>query len=265
MPEIDAATWRLEVLGDGLKDGSVLRLSLQDLRTLFPRAEVTTVLQCAGNRRGDMSVHAKPTRGLAWGIGAMGNVQFAGARLRDVLEWAGLSDDAVGKSVRHIHFEGLDCDPATGTHYAASIPADRAMDAHADVLLAYEMNGEALTRFVLGVLHVASCREGYRRVSHFACRDHGFPLRVVVPGIVSARQVKWLGRIIPSQYEVTRVSSMPQSQSPASALVPVQSDSLWQAKDYKAFPQGMDWNTVDFDCMPSLQVSRRTACRYCCV
>ena len=148
VPEIDPVTWRLEVLGDGLKDGSVLRLSLQDLRTLFPRVEVTTVLQCAGNRRGDMSVHAKPTRGLAWGIGAMGNVQFAGARLRDVLEWAGLSDDAVGKSVRHVHFEGLDCDPATGTHYAASIPADRAMDTHADVLLAYEMNGEALTRLV---------------------------------------------------------------------------------------------------------------------
>jgi sulfite oxidase len=72
-PEVDPASYRLEILGDGLRDS--VKLSLSDIKTLFERVEVTTVLQCAGNRRGDMSERAKPTRGLAWGIGAIGNVQ----------------------------------------------------------------------------------------------------------------------------------------------------------------------------------------------
>jgi sulfite oxidase len=74
VPEVDAAAYRLEILGDGLRDG-VLKLSLHELKALFERVEVTSVLQCAGNRRSDMSDRAKGTRGLAWGIGAIGNVQ----------------------------------------------------------------------------------------------------------------------------------------------------------------------------------------------
>lgn len=157
VPEVDAAAYRLEILGEGLRGDGPLRLSLHDIKTLFPRTKVTAVLQCAGNRRGDMTTRAKATRGLAWGIGAIGNVHFVGARLRDVLEWAGLSDEAIARTVRHIQFEGLDCDPVTGTRYAASIPADRAMDPHADVILAYEMNGKELTRSVLWSMGVVAC------------------------------------------------------------------------------------------------------------
>lgn len=42
------------------------------------------------------------------------------------------------------------------------------MDPRGDVILAYEMNGQPLSR------------------------DHGFPVRVIVPGVVGARNVKWL-------------------------------------------------------------------------
>lgn len=67
-----------------------------------------------------------------------------------------------------MQFEGLDTDAAY-MPYGASVPIEKAMDPRGDVILAYEMNGETLPR------------------------DHGFPVRVIAPGIVGARSVKWLG------------------------------------------------------------------------
>ena len=66
---------------------------------------------------------------------------------------------------------GLDRDLTTC--YGSSIPADKAVDPRGDVLLAFEMNGEPIPR------------------------DHGFPVRAVVPGVVGARSVKWLGKVRP--------------------------------------------------------------------
>lgn len=54
--------------------------------------------------------------------------------------------------------------------YGASIPVEKALDPHGEVILAYEMNGEPIPR------------------------DHGYPIRVIVPGVVGARNVKWLGK-----------------------------------------------------------------------
>lgn len=82
------------------------------------------------------------------------------------------------------------------------------MDSRGDVILAYEMNGEPLTR------------------------DHGYPVRIICPGIVGARNVKWIRRIIVSTNE---------------------SDSQWQQNDYKGFSPSTDWNTVDFTKSPAIQ------------
>lgn len=106
-------------------------------------------------------------------------------RLTDVIQHCGFTLDA--DKARHIHLQGLDAG-LDGVPYAASIPATPALDAGRDVILAYEMNGQPLPR------------------------DHGAPLRAVVPGVVGARNVKWLGRVVLSQHE---------------------SDSHWQQNDYK--------------------------------
>lgn len=200
VPNLDASTYRLQVVGP--RGGKSLSLSLEDLRR-FPRHEVTVTVQCAGNRRSEMT-QFKEVKGLDWRVGAISTARWAGARLCDVLAKAG---HRPSDTEAHVCFEGLDCDP-TGTAYGASIPLARALSPDAEVLLAYEMNGEPLPR------------------------DHGFPVRVVVPGVVGARHVKWLGKV-----------SVQAEESP----------SHWQRRDYKGFSPCVDWDTVDFDSAPSIQ------------
>ncbi|XP_075708238.1 sulfite oxidase, mitochondrial [Rhinoderma darwinii] len=188
----------------GAKLGKPLKLTLKDLQTKFSRHEVTATLQCAGNRRSEMNA-VKPVKGLEWGGSAISTARWAGVRLRDVLLDAGYTEDM--PNVQHVQFEGLDQD-LTGTKYGASISFMRAMSKDQEVLLAYEMNGEELPK------------------------DHGFPLRAIVPGVVGARNVKWLGRIIVNEEE---------------------SASHWQQNDYKGFNPCVDWDTVDFSSSPAIQ------------
>lgn len=95
VPDVDTATYALEVAVPGAS--RPVRLTLADLRARFPRREVVSALQCAGNRRADMGERAaRPTRGLSWDAGAIANVSWAGARLRDVLLYAGVRDEEIG-------------------------------------------------------------------------------------------------------------------------------------------------------------------------
>lgn len=168
----------------------------------LPKHTVTAAIMCGGNRRSEMA-EIKPVKGLSWGPSAVGNAKWSGARLSDVLNKIKVEPNEAW----HVQFEGLDTDP-TSTPYGASIPLSKALDPRGDVILAYEMNGEPLNR------------------------DHGFPIRVIVPGVVGARNVKWLGRVIVS---------------------PNESDSHWQQNDYKAFSPSTDWDTVDFKTAPAIQ------------
>lgn len=161
-PVIDAAAWRLVV--DGLC-ARPLTLSLDALRQ-FPRREVTATLLCAGLRRNELLQVAPLPGELPWGPEPAATGHWTGVSLRDVLDAAGVSDDA-----RHISFTGLDAVQRHGQTFGfgGSITVEKARDA--DVLLAYEQNGEPLRA------------------------AHGFPVRVMVPGWIGARSVKWLGRI----------------------------------------------------------------------
>lgn len=161
IPELDAAKHRLRVGG---RVATPLDFGMDELRARFPRRTVTAVMQCAGNRRADMQqVH--PVSGDPWAPGAIGNAEWAGAALADVLRAAG----AEAGEALHIAFSSLDeCESEDGERfrYEASIPMAKAMSP--EVLLAYEMNGEDLAP------------------------EHGAPLRAVVPGFAGVRSPKWL-------------------------------------------------------------------------
>lgn len=204
VPVIDAEDYRLEVVDT---DGTTLvTLSLNELKRL-PKHVVPATVQCAGNRRNELNA-VKKVKGGRWDAGAISNAEWAGARLSDVIALAqGTRSDTKKSDAQHVCFEGLDEDPATGTVYAASVPMD-VLRRVPDVLLAYEMNGETLPR------------------------DHGYPVRAVVPGVVGARCVKWLGRVVLSEDE---------------------SSSHWQRQDYRSFSPDVDWDTVDFSKAPSIQ------------
>ncbi|KAI3434691.1 hypothetical protein D9Q98_002754 [Chlorella vulgaris] len=202
VPQIDPETYRLKVEGEGLR---TMELSLEDLKTRFRRHSVVATMQCTGNRRNDFNETSRVVKGLEWDGGSISTATWSGVRLRDVLLAAGLDDE--DPNVAHIQFEGLDKDMAE-TCYGASIEVEKAMDAGGDVLLAFEMNGVPLPP------------------------DHGYPLRVVVPGVAGCRSVKWVGKIIASGEEST---------------------SFWQQKDYKAFSPSVDWDNVDWNSAPAIQ------------
>ncbi|HKA26113.1 MAG TPA: sulfite oxidase [Gaiellaceae bacterium] len=159
IPDVDVRDWSLSV------DGCVekpLTLSLEDLRAR-PAREVTATMECAGNGRALLSPHVVSQ---PWLLEAVGNATWKGALLGPVLEEAGLLDDVV-----EVVFTGLDRGIEKGVeqNYQRSLELDLALAD--DTLLAYEMNGAPLLP------------------------QHGFPLRLLVPGWYGMTSVKWLTSI----------------------------------------------------------------------
>ncbi len=163
VPEVLPDEWRLRV--DGLVDRP-RELSLATLRGGFAHHDVVAALQCAGNRRAGL-LQVRDIPGEApWGPGAIGNARWTGARLADVLAAAGVAADA-----EHVAFLAPDVSEQASAPqpFGASIPLDKAR--RDEVLLAWAMNGQPLPRV------------------------HGAPVRVVVPGYIGARSVKWVQQI----------------------------------------------------------------------
>jgi sulfite oxidase len=129
IPKIDATGYRLSVGGMVQRQ---LHLSLQEIRENFSKSAVTVTLQCAGNRRQDLMEVAPVPGEVPWSAGAIGNAQWSGAPLREVLEAAG-----AGPEVRHVAFGGMDEiemeDQWFG--FGGSIPIEKAISP--EVMLAY--------------------------------------------------------------------------------------------------------------------------------
>ncbi len=161
IPELDPEAWRLSVAG---LVRETLSVSLRDLREM-PAQSITATLECAGNGR---ALFSPAPGGERWELGAVSTAHWTGARLRDVLDRAG-----VLPSARELIFRGADGGPLADLpepiRFERSLGVEDAMRSGA--LLAYEMNGDPLPV------------------------RHGFPVRLVVPGWYAVASVKWLTEV----------------------------------------------------------------------
>ncbi|MFG1929392.1 sulfite oxidase [Mycobacterium sp. NPDC048908] len=191
-PDIAVDQWQLTV--DGLVD-KPLTLDYEDLTTRFSQHWVIATLACAGNRRAEL-LRVRPIPGKApWDRGAISTAEWRGVRLSDVLRAAGVHhDDGL-----HVAFDAPDVaqEARPVQSFGGSIPLRKAMSD--EVLLAWQMNGQALPR------------------------AHGGPVRVVVPGYIGARSVKWVTAVT--------VQSVP-------------SQNYFQALDYRILPPEADADTA---------------------
>ena len=157
-PVIEEAAWKLEV--DGLVN-KPMALTLADIKQM-PRQEVTFTVECSGNT------------GLPFFNGGIGNARWAGTPLGPVLQAAGVKQAGIevvfwGTDVGDVELKDMFRDVKMHQNFARSMSLADAMDPN--ILLCYEMNGEALPA------------------------ANGFPLRLIVPGWYGIASVKWLKRI----------------------------------------------------------------------
>ena len=191
-PDIAPPQWSLTV--DGMVD-EPLTVTYEQLTTQYAAHSVVATLACAGNRRAEL-LKVRPIPGKdPWAHGAISTAEWRGARLADVLDAAGVHHD----EGLHVAFNAPDVAPEAVPvqSYGSSIPLSKAMSE--EVLLVWQMNSEPLQRI------------------------HGGPVRVVVPGYIGARSVKWITAI---------------------TVQPVPSENYFQALDYRILPPDADADTA---------------------
>jgi DMSO/TMAO reductase YedYZ molybdopterin-dependent catalytic subunit len=150
-----------------------LTLTISDLRAM-PAVERAVTLECAGNGR--LEQRPLPV-GEPWGDYAVSTARWKGTLLHEVLDQVHPAADSV-----EVRFEGADHGPyhlkpvlpetnKDDLSFVRSLPLAHATDPAAEILIAYEMNGEPLIA------------------------DHGAPFRLIVPHWYAVASVKWLKRI----------------------------------------------------------------------
>jgi DMSO/TMAO reductase YedYZ molybdopterin-dependent catalytic subunit len=156
-PTIIEADFRLSVGGRADRE---IKLSVTDLRKL-PQHKIPAVLECTGNGRG---FYQPRVPGVQWGRGAVGNAEWSGPRLVDVLKLAGADLQSA-----YVTANGADIGVAKTPDFIRSLPMRKALDP--STILAMDMNGSQIPEL------------------------HGFPLRLVVPGWDGTSWVKWVNSL----------------------------------------------------------------------
>ena len=187
IPEIDAEAWTVSVVGP---DGD-LSLSMDDVREEFPTVAVAHTMECAGNNRGQ---HVPETGSVQWGCDAAGTAFWVGTPLSSVLRRVGVEEPGSR------WLTAVGGDSPEDDAFARSVPLGKALD---DCLLAYGMNGEALPE------------------------EHGYPVRVVVPGWYGVNSVKWVEELRVTDGMVTEGS-----------LDRPGTHAFWQQESYRIHPAG---------------------------
>ncbi|KAG1727716.1 hypothetical protein EDB19DRAFT_1749291, partial [Suillus lakei] len=156
-----AANWTICV--HGLVEREVT-FTLQELQEKFPVVTLPVTLVCAGNRRKEQNVVRK-TLGFSWGAAGLSTALWTGVYLADVLDHV----RPIRGQAKYVVFEGGDNLP--NGPYGTSQRLSWASNKDKGMLIAWAMNGLPLEP------------------------DHGFPVRVIVPGQIGGRSVKWLRHI----------------------------------------------------------------------
>ncbi|KAG7288026.1 hypothetical protein NEMBOFW57_007546 [Staphylotrichum longicolle] len=195
-----------------------IKMTLRDLIQTYDQVTYPITLVCAGNRRKEQNVVRK-TKGFSWGAAGLSTALWTGVTLPDLLARAGPK-----RGAKYVCFEGADKLP--NGYYGTSVKLNWAMDPDRGMMVAHRMNGEALPP------------------------DHGKPLRIVIPGQIGGRSVKWLKRIIvtskPSEnwYHIYDNRVLPGMISPEdSANLP----ETWKDERYAIY----DLNTNSAICYPA--------------
>ena len=163
----------------------------------LPISSFPVLLPCAGNRRKEENM-IKQTIGFNWGAAAVGTSVWSGIHLCDLLTYCGVNLD----KAKWVCFEGPEGELPGGEKgiYGTSVPIDRCMDRTQDVLIAFMQNGEKLRP------------------------DHGYPVRVILPGHIGGRTIKWLCKIIVTEEE---------------------SDNFYHYRDNRVLPSHVDAELAD--------------------
>lgn len=164
VPEVDDATipdWEFSIEGLVKKP---ITMTLKQLIDQYEQITVPITLVCAGNRRKEQN-QVRKSKGFSWGAAGVSNALWTGVPIGELIKRA-----VPMRGAKYVCMEGADKLP--NGYYGTSVKLNWAMDPNRGIMLAHRMNGEMLRP------------------------DHGKPLRVVVPGQIGGRSVKWLKKLI---------------------------------------------------------------------
>ena len=163
VPEnVDVDKWTLTIDGESVKQEKTYTLA--ELKSKFKQHTYQLTLECGGNGRAEYN---PPAKGNQWGVGAVSCAEWTGVRLRDVLEDAGIKNDAVYIGY-HAADQHLSRDPSKEP-ISRGVPMTKALQD--ETLLAFQMNGADIPLV------------------------HGYPLRLIAGGWPASASGKWVQRI----------------------------------------------------------------------